>query len=185
MGDRTADRQPMAWQNTLGEMKAHGTLLAQTSSCRCDGRWVELEVDALLAEHGPDWKAWDRSPPCVSCGKPGHYMASPGPGTPFRPLRTGLRHDAERQAFLRGFGFTSRDLARIKAMAECVTHSYVPAGLSDLDVPYRVGACMPEDRRHSSGDVLGEWAGRTLLYWKLEGVAYDRWRARPKGPRGV
>ena len=37
MGDRHEPRSPLAWQGTLGEMEAHGTLLAQTCngpSCR-------------------------------------------------------------------------------------------------------------------------------------------------------
>lgn len=175
----------MAWQGTLAQMKAHGTRLAQTSSCDCRGRWVELVVDQLIAQHGPDWAPWDRRPPCVSCGRPGHYMGSPADSTPYRPLRTGLGHDVERREFLRSFRFTHRDIVRIKAMAEATTSNSMPAALNDLDAPYRVGAVMPQDRRHSSGEDLGEWAGRTLLYWEMRGVEYDRWRRRPKGPRGV
>lgn len=185
MGNRTADRQPLAWQGTLAQMKAHGTIVAQTASCRCPGRWVALDVDQLLARHDGDYRLWDRRPACPDCGRPGHYMAAPGPGTPFRPLLTGLVHDANRRAFLLGFGFTRRDIVRIKAMAETVTPTRGAEALNDLDVPYRVGACWPGDERHSSGQVLGEWAGRTLLYWEMRGSERDRWRSRPKGPRGV
>jgi hypothetical protein len=185
MGTRTEDRRPLAWQASLREMKAYGTLLAQTASCACPGRWVELDLDQLLAKHGGDYRLWDRRPACSSCGRPGHYMASPGESTPYRPLLSGPRHDAERKAFLLGFGFTRRDVARIKAMAEKVTTNHCPAALNDLDVPYRVGACWPGDERHHSGRVLGEWAGRTLLYWEMAGVERDHWARRRRGPRPV
>lgn len=185
MGDRTADRRPLAWQSALAEMKAHGTRLAQTAGCACQDNWVDLDLDTLIAQHGPDWMPWDGRPPCVSCGRPGHYMASPGPATPYRPLRTGAHQDAKRQAFLKGFGFTRRDIVRIKALAEATTGNHIPMALNDLDVPYRVGAIMPQDRRHSSGQDLGEWAGRALLYWRMEGAERDVWARRRKGPRSV
>ena len=185
MGDRTAPRSPMAWQRTLGEMKTHGTRLAQTASCKCTDRWIELDLDQLIAKRGADWLGWDRRPPCKACGVPGHYMASPGPSTPYRPLRTGYRHDADRRAFLLGFGFTKRDIVRIRAMAEATTINYTPAALNDLDVPFRIGAAWPGTERHSSGQVLGEWAGRTLLYWEMAGSERDRWASRRRGPRPV
>lgn len=185
MGNRTAPRRPMAWQRSLGEMKEHGTSVAQTSDCKCASRWVDLNLDALLTLHGPEWVLWDRKPPCPRCGKPGHYMASPGPGTPFRPLQTGVVAEEERARFLRGFGFTRRDIVRIKAMAETVTLQWTPAALNDLDVPYRVGACIDGDERHSSGLFLGRWAGRVLLYWEMIGAERDRWQSRRPGPRKV
>jgi hypothetical protein len=185
VGNRTAPRSPMAWQSTLGEMKAHGTRVAQTATCRCRGRWVELDVDQLLAVHGPEWMLWDRRPPCVRCGKPGHYMASPGPATPYRPLRTGFGLDGPRRAFLLGFGFTKRDITRIKAMAEATTQNYAPRPLNDLDVPYRVGAAWPGTDLRTSGERLGHWSGRVLLYWPMTGAELERWQARRPGPRRV
>ena len=112
-------------------------------------------------------------------------MASPGAGTPYRPLRTGYAHDRDRRAFLLGFGFSKRDLARIKVMAEATTARSLPTTLNDLDVPYRIGACWPGDERHSSGKVLGEWAGRTLLYWELNSGERGLWERRRPGPRKV
>ena len=50
VGDRTHRTRPLAWQRTLGEMKAHGTRLAQTASCSCEGRWLDLDVDRLIAK---------------------------------------------------------------------------------------------------------------------------------------
>lgn len=185
MGNRTADRRPMAWQGTLAQMKSHGTLLARTTSCSCPERWVALDLDALIAAHGADYVLWDRRPRCAACGKAGHYMGSPGPSTPFRPLRTSVSQDADRREFLKGFGFSRRDIVRIKALAEATTSNSIPAALNDLDVPYRVGAVMPPDRRHSSGEELGEWAGRTLLYWPMNGAERERWARRPRGPRKV
>ena len=96
-----------------------------------------------------------------------------------------MHTEARRQAFLRGFGFSRRDIVRIKALAEATTGNGIPAALNDLDVPYRVGAVMPQDRRHSSGEELGEWAGRSLLYWPMTGAERDRWARRPRGPRKV
>lgn len=185
MGDRTAARTPMAWQGTLGQMKAHGTRIARTAPCKCPGRWVDLDVDALIAEHGPEWLLWDRKPACAQCGRQGQYMASPGPSTPYRPLKTGPAGDLAHALFLRSFGFSKRDVVRIKAMAETVTRNYTPAALNDLDVPYRVGACVDGEERRHSGEVLGVWAGRKLLYWKMMGAELDRWQARRPGPRKV
>ena len=181
MGDRNAPRSPMAWQRSLGEMKAHGTRLAQTASCGCPDRWIDLDVDELITKWGAEWVAWDQRPPCRACGAPGHYMASPGPSTPYRALRTGYQHAADRRAFLLGFGFTKRDIVRIRAMAETTTANYAPAALNDLDVPFRIGAAWPGTERHSSGQVLGEWKGRVLLYWEMKGAERDRWASRRRG----
>ena len=185
MGDRHAPRSPMAWQNSLAEMKAYGTIVAQTTGCRCRGRWQVLGVDALIYEFGPEFVLWDRVARCSACGKEGHYTASPGPGTPFRPLRTSVHQDVLHREFLRSFGFTKRDTARIRAMAERCTSNRGVVALNDLDVPFRVGACMIGDERHSSGLVLGEWAGRSLLYWEMEGIERDHWANRRRGPRSV
>lgn len=185
MGDRTATRHPMAWQNTLAEMKAHGTRLAQTAPCECRDRWVDLDVDEMIALHGPEWVAWGRMPPCRRCGKPGRYMASPGPSTPYRPLKSGYREIDERREFFRAFAFSKRDIVRIRAMAEATTPNYAPAPLNDLDVAFRVGACWPGSERRSSGKELGEWAGRVLVYWEMAGSERDKWASRRPGPRKV
>jgi hypothetical protein len=175
----------MAWQNSLGEMLAHGTIVAQTTGCRCKGRWQVLSVEALIYSYGREFILWDRVARCASCGKEGHYMAAPGPGTPFRPLRTSVHQDVLHREFLRSFGFTRRDTARIRAMAERVTPNHPEVALNDLDVPYRVGACIRGEERHSNGLLLGEWAGRTLLYWEMKGFERDHWAARRRGPRKV
>ena len=84
-----------------------------------------------------------------------------------RPAADRLRHDRDRRAFLIGFGFTKRDIVRIKALAETAAANFTPAALNDLDVPFRIGAIWPGMERHSSSRVLGEWAGRTLLFaWR-------------------
>jgi hypothetical protein len=112
-------------------------------------------------------------------------MASPGPATPYRPLRSGQGGDLKRAQFLQAFGFSKRDIVRIKAHAESATALFVPAAINDLDVPFRVAACMAGDERHSNGQVLGSWAGRTLLYWPMMGAERDHWEARRPGPRKV
>lgn len=100
-------------------------------------------------------------------------------------LRTSYRSDDDRRAFLLGFGFSRRDIVRIKALAEMTTKNFQPAALNDLDVPYRVGACWPGYERHSSGKVLGEWLGRVLLYWEMGGMEREHWQSRRPGPRKV
>jgi hypothetical protein len=186
MGPRSKDRRPLAWQGTLAQMKTHGTLVAQTCGERTCRRWANLLVDNLIAEHGPDYMLWDRRPECPMCGARGHYMATSGPGTPFRPLLSGPAAEAARRAFLAGFGFTRRDVRRIKAMAEATTGNDLPVALNDLDVPYRVGCCMPGTERHSSGQILGEWAGRVLLWWAMNRQEEEVWRReRRRGPKAM
>ncbi len=116
---------------------------------------------------------------------PAHYMASPGDSTPFRPLLSGMIRAAARRAFLRQFGFTKRDIVRIKALAAEVTQTYQPAALNDLDVAFRVGAHTRESAARCSGEPLGEWDGRVLVYWPMLGRELDRWRSRRPGPRKV
>ena len=185
MGDRRAIRTPMAWQATLGEMQAHGTRLAMTCTAPGCGLWVALDVSALIIAHGEAFRLWDGRPACVSCGRPGHYMASPGPGTPFTPLLSGPEHELRRKAFLKSFGFSRRDITRIRALAERDAAGEAAAALGDLDVPVRVGACEPGREGYSTGRPLGTWAGRTLLWWPMNSREQEVWRRRPKGPRGV
>lgn len=112
-------------------------------------------------------------------------MASPGDSTPFRPLLSGPNADAVHRQFLRSFGFTRRDIVRIKQLAEA-TERDAPAALDNLDVPFRVGACMPGQEWTSSGQRLGEWAGRTLLWWPMNEREAEIWRQRRRtGPKPV
>ena len=62
---------------------------------------------------------------------------------------------------------TDRDLARIRALAEQVTPSHSPPILDDLDCPLRVGAFMPGDEAYEGGTVVGAWAGRVLVGWRI------------------
>jgi hypothetical protein len=187
MGPRSADRRPLAWQGTLAQMRTHGTLVAQTCTEPTCRRWVVLLIDNLIREFGPDHLLWDRRPACALCGGKTHYMATTGPGTPFRPLLSGAHAEQARREFLKGFGFTRRDVRRIKAMAEAAAASGSdPVALSDLDVPYRVGCCYPGDERHSSGKPLGEWAGRTLLWWPMNRQEEEVWRRKRRaGPKAM
>jgi len=181
------------WMSTLGAMQRHRTRVISTCS-RCRGSRT-VDLTALIAQLGADGSLWNRRPACSSCGKPGHYMASPGPGTPMRPLLadertvglppTTIMSDAQRKAFLKSFGFTRRDIVRIKAMAESTTGNYLPAALNDLDVPIRVGACPAGQESRSTGKVLGSWAGRTLLYWDMYVEEREVWARRRPGPRRV
>ena len=176
----------MAWQSTLGAMREHGTIVILTG-CRC--RHQDVNLTDLIDQRGPEASLWDDQPECPVCKDRRHYMASAGQATPFRPLITPdvvrARLEAERKAFLKSFGFTRRDMIRIKAMAESTTANYSPAALNDLDVAVRVGACMPGGERHTTGAWLGSWAGRSLLYWTINSGEREIWAKRRREPRGV
>ncbi len=175
----------MAWQGTLAQMKQHGTKVYQTCTARDCEWWFIHNIDFLIMTYGPDYMLWDKFPPCLRCGGGSHFMAAPGDSTPYRPLMTSVAAAEHRRRWLRSFGFTRRDQARIKAMAETVTSNCGAASLNDLDVPFRVGACLHQDVGRSTGKILGEWAGRTLLYWPMVGMERDHWAARRPGPRKV
>lgn len=77
-------RQPPTWQTTLGAMKAEGARVLRSCSCGFHGA-VDLEhMIGVLG--GPDMSLWDCRPPCPLCGAAMLHLASPGPGTPYRPL---------------------------------------------------------------------------------------------------
>jgi hypothetical protein len=182
------DRRPMAWQGTLAEMKRHGTRVAERCLRPSCGRWTPHDqLDHLIDTYGEDFMLWDRKMVCRVCGGETMFHAAPGPGTPFRPLMGGVEAEARHKAFLRGFGFSRRDIARIKAMAETCDGRSAPLALNDLDVPYRVGACMPGEESRGSGSYLGQWQGRSLLFWgPMTGRELEEWRRRrATGPKPV
>lgn len=187
MGTRTSNRSPQAWQGSLVQMKTYGTRVAQhciAGDCR---RWIVHDLEELIAEYGPDHMLWNRRPPCAVCGGPTHFMASPGPSTPFRPLLSGLLADEAKRQFLKGFGFSKRDVLRIQRLAEATTRDESPPPpLADLDVPFRIGSCWPGREGYFTGRILGEYAGRTLLYWEMNQAEAEVWaRRRRVGPKPV
>jgi hypothetical protein len=175
------DHQPLAWQSTFREMKRLRTRLAFCCTARDCKAWIEQDIDARAHELGWDAMLWDDRPPCAKCGARGHYMASPSQGTPFRPLLSGMMTDAVRRVFLAQFGFTKRDIIRIRLMAEEATALYTPAALNDLDVPYRVGVAFGT----SSGEPLGKWNGRDLVWWPMYEREREAWEKRRRGPKPV
>jgi hypothetical protein len=185
---RTEARTPLAWQASLGGMKREGARLAMSCNAKACGAWLTLDLDEMIREHGADWSAWDRlNDPCPRCGgRKTHYLGSAGSATPFRPLRSGPMTEADRRAFLRSFGFTKRDVLRIRALAEGLPDAKMGAELDDLDVPFRVAAVKPNHARNFSGIPLGEWAGRTLIYWEMVDIEREVWeRNRRRGPKAV
>ena len=185
MGDRHEPRSPLAWQRTLGEMKTHGTRLSRATGCKCEGLDTKLDLDDLIEKHGSHWLLWDRMAKCPCCGAVGYYMASPGPSTPFRPLKSG-RNPAERARFIAGFGFSRRDVLRIRTFAERVQTAWPPTPLTDLDVAYSVtarldlGHPLPGPFGH-----LGRWADRELLWRDFNFAERGLWERKARGPRGV
>ncbi|HXA39645.1 MAG TPA: hypothetical protein VNW53_11640 [Phenylobacterium sp.] len=196
MGDRRGPIHVLAWQRTLGEMAFHKTVLALCCDDPKCKAWTELDVAGMARFRGKATSLWDCRPPCPICGAGGHYMASLGHGTPFRPLLTppgrkvfgleGTANDdappddpaARRKAWLRSFGFTRRDTRRIKQLAEDCRPGWAPPALDDLDVPVRVAAAAIEDRHKPNGETLGTWAGAMLLYWRLTGRDFEAWARR-------
>jgi hypothetical protein len=81
-------------------------------------------------------------------------------------------------------GLTRRDVRRIQAMAEACTDLYAAPALVDLDVPVRVIAVKPAEADRFSGEILGQWAGRTLLYWRMTNREIEAWRQRTGRPPG-
>ena len=178
-----SEHQPETWQSTFREMKRLGTRLAFCCTARGCKAWLEQDLAALARELGCDAGLWDDRPPCPQCGARGHYMAFPAPGTPYRPMITGDLNDAVRKVFLAQFGFTKRDIIRIRLMAEEATANFAPCALNDLDVPYRVGVLSGGG---TSGEVLGTWKGRTLVYWPMHEAERAAWsRKRRDGPKPV
>lgn len=77
----------MAWISDLAGMQRHGTLLK--AGCRDPGcaHWTGLDVSALIVEYGEETDLRDADLRCDSCGGAVLILASPGQGTPFRPVR--------------------------------------------------------------------------------------------------
>lgn len=84
-------------------------------------------------------------------------------------------------AWLESFGFSDEDRRRIRELVADTNPNYSPAGLGDLSVPYRVGACMAAGARHTSGQLLGVIDGRAVLAWKLVGRELETWRRVRRG----
>lgn len=183
MGDRTQDRSPSAWAATLGQMIEAGARVYLACTAQACGNSTGLDLTSLAKKFGADFSLWDRKPVCPACGRLGHYMASPGHGTPFRPLKTGIEADVRREIFLRSFGLTPRDITRLKLLAERVTPTWDPPPLRDLDVPFTIGAVWPGRDLTSTGHFLGHWKEMTLLWWPMNPAERAVWAARPKGPR--
>lgn len=66
-------------------------------------------------------------------------------------------------------------------MAESMTDTWSPPALVDLDVPVRVAAVRKGEESRFSGEVLGEWAGRSLLFWRMTNRETETWRGRRGG----
>jgi len=196
VGDRTGPVFVLAWQRTLGEMVFHETLLAITCQNPTCKAWTEIDVAGMAQFRGEETTLWDCHPPCPRCGARGHYMASVGHGTPYRPLLTpagrkvfgleGTANDdvapedpaARRKAWLLSFGFTRRDTRRIRQLAEQTRPGYSPSALDDLDVPVRIVAVSPEEKHAPNGEELGRWAGNRILFWRLVGREFEAWQKR-------
>ena len=75
-------------------------------------------------------------------------------------------------------GLSRDDIARIQALAESLSplDGSTPA-LADLSVPIRVVAVHRGEESRFSGEVLGEWAGRSILFWRMTNREREAWAA--------
>lgn len=75
------------WMSTVSAMIRHQTRVICT--CGACAWWERVEDLTPYRELlGDDGSLWDRRPPCPECGALAHFMASPGQGTPMRPLKS-------------------------------------------------------------------------------------------------
>jgi hypothetical protein len=144
-------------RRTLGEVAAAGDTLRLTcAACR---RTRYVGPDRLTALGPPDTSmaALARRAVCAdpACGARRCVLSVLSP--PDGPRRAGH--------------VTERDLARIRALAEQVTETHSPPVLDDLDCPLRVGAFMPGAEAYEGGTVVGAWAGRVLVGWRITQAA--------------
>ena len=107
-------RTPQRWMSTLRWMLTERTRVICTCS-RC-GTWHHVELARYVILFGMDdaMSLWDCRPPCENphCDGLSHFMASPGPTTPMRPLLSdpsvGL-DDLPAEAWMAGWTGMERD----------------------------------------------------------------------------
>lgn len=107
MGARTGPRYALSWESSLGAMLDAGGVRCLRSCTAC-GLWGEVDLEHMVGVlGGRDMSLWDCRTPCPLCGKPMLHLASPGPGTPARPLASepgdGERHPLPAQAWMAGW----------------------------------------------------------------------------------
>lgn len=166
-------------------MRRAGThVIASCDKPGCGHYWT-VDLGQMISEIGSqEATLWDRHGPCERPGCDGtvSYLASPGPGTPKRPLISmhaagGLPIEAWMDRWvgldatpcinpLAAIGVGWRDWIRIRDMVLSTHRLYHPAALNDLSIPYRVGACPAGEESRSTGEAFARYAGRTILVWE-------------------
>ena len=130
MGNYQKSKPVSAWQGNLGQMQDARTAV-KVAGCTCP---QPIDIKAMIARHGEAMSLWNRTAICSGCGVRGHYLARGG--AVFLPLvsserTTGLPPGSipafeDRAALWRGIGFTKRDAARIRALAEAQVEAVAP-----------------------------------------------------------
>lgn len=176
----------MAWQATLAGMVANGIVVRQTCTARgCGFSDEKVNVAAMLDKEGPQATLWNRRPICPRCGERGHYMASSG--MVMRPLLSDAAWQEAKHQLLKSLGLSRLDIRRIQEFAERVnTTAPYSRGLSDLDAGVYVTARrMLADPIPPPYRLMGEWAGRDLLFREFNEGERGIWERRPRGPRAL
>lgn len=75
----------MQWMTTLAEMKKAEARVIRSCASPCR-YWVKEDLDALIDLLGPEACLIGERPPCPRCKRLTRFMASPGGGSPMRPL---------------------------------------------------------------------------------------------------
>lgn len=84
---------------------------------------------------------------------------------------------------INALGLNRDDVARIQALAEGLgPYDGSTAALTDLSIPIRVVAVREGEEDRFSGERLGAWAGRSLLFWRLNNRERQSWAAARSGP---
>lgn len=75
-------------------------------------------------------------------------------------------------------GLSREDVAKIQALAESLDplDGSTPP-LTDLSVPIRVVAVHQGEESRFSGELLGQWAGCQILFWRMTNREREAWAA--------
>lgn len=184
MGHRNADRVALSERRagceTVADMRRQSWEII--SKCRTCGLVMRTDLDTIIKVSGGGTTLWNRTHRCrrMHCsgfvdfeGKaPGMYhfeqLKAPWPASRETGVED-LGNDYETREIagkLLDLGCSRRDVRRILLDVQKITEREGRKALDDLDCRFRIGACWKGERRHVSGDEIGEWRGLILVRWK-------------------
>jgi hypothetical protein len=66
---------------------------------------------------------------------------------------------------VRYYGFSKRDLERIKDRSVSLSPTHIPAAFADLDAPWRVSVVPKDHANYYSGQLVGTFNGCAVIAW--------------------